>query len=297
MKLAVKAAMLAALAFLAAPVAAQEGDRIPYISPRDAEMAINRALELLPKAKCGDGPCQAATTEEFVSPPVDLEDARLAMLTGAKSARLKWCGLEWEKRAIVLMMQRFQQKGINSIRNLTILQIIHNDQFGRDYASLQALKTCDGTLKTALDRENPVIELPPWQRTINNALLDTSVADMLRRVLDDIQNARCGDDPCSPATAEEKANPPVNIEDARQAMKVGLLSGVADFCGLDWKNRIFLPYIAHKRASQNMSVRQLAILATLYSTMQGFMSGSYKKRGQPCTDDMRQALEKHLSAG
>ncbi|NJM34798.1 MAG: hypothetical protein HC850_08895 [Rhodomicrobium sp.] len=80
-------------------------------------------------------------------------------------------------------------------------------------------------------------------------------------------------------------------------MKVGLLSGVADFCGLDWKNRIFIPYMAHKRVTLKMSIRQLAILATLYSTMQGFMSNSYKSRGQPCTDDLRQALEKHLSAG
>ncbi|NJM34799.1 MAG: hypothetical protein HC850_08900 [Rhodomicrobium sp.] len=174
MKFAIFAAVTAALAFLAIPAGAQDGDRLPYVSPRDAELAISRALEALAKTKCGDEPCAPATTEEFVSPPVDIEDARIALLTGAKSARLKWCGLDWEKRAVLLMMQSFQQRGINSIRNLTILQIIHNDQFGRDYASLQALKTCGETLKTALDRQNPAIELPPWQRTINNALLDRS---------------------------------------------------------------------------------------------------------------------------
>lgn len=296
-----KSGAVAFLLILAAavfrPAMAQDADRIPYFSSQDVEKAIARALSAVGEAKCGKDPCPPATTEEFVTPPVGVEEARLALMTGAKSARLRWCGLEWDKRAYALMMQGFQSRGIHNLRTLTLLQIIHNQQFSRDYPNLQALKTCDERLRASLDAENPIVELPPWQRTVNNALLDQSVADMLRRVLNEIQNARCGDEPCAPSTEEEKANPPVSVEDARRAMKVGLMAGVAEFCGLDWQNRIFLPFMVHYRRTMKMSARQLAIIGTLHGTMQGFMLENYKKRGEPCTDDLRRNLEKHLSSG
>ena len=133
------------------------------------------------------------------------------------------------------MMRGLQQKGIEDARKLTILQIIHNAQFSRDYSGLQALKTCSARQRADLDAQFPNIELPPWQRTVDFMLLDQSVAGMLQRVLGDIQKSRCGPEPCAPATDEEKANPPVTLEDARRAMKVGLLAGTAEFCGLDWQ--------------------------------------------------------------
>ncbi len=277
--------------------AAQEVDRPPYFSSRDADDAIARALAALPRAKCGKDPCAPASTDEYANPPVETADARFALMTGAESARLKWCGLDWEERSFPMMMQAFQQKGIHDLRLLMLLQIIHNLQFARDYANLQALKTCTKDMRASLDKQNPHFEMPPWQQTVNNALLDQSVADMLHRVLGDIQNAHCGDEPCAPATAEEMAHPPISIEEAREAMKVGLLSGAAEFCGLDWQHRIFLPFISHHRHALNMSMRQLTIVGTLVSTMQGFIVGSYKKRGQPCTEELKQMLERHLAKG
>ncbi len=275
--------------------AAQETDRPAYFSTHDAEAAIQRALEELPNAKCGKDPCAAATTEEYADPPIELGDARLALLTGANSAKLKWCGLDWQQRSFPIMMEAFQQKGIHNLRLLMLLQIIHNIQFVKDYAGLQALKTCTDDVRASLDKANPPYQAPPWQRTVNNALLDQSVAAMLQRVLGEIQNARCGEENCAPATVEEKANPPVSIEEARQAMKVGLLSGAAEFCGLDWQHRVFLPFMAHHRHVLNMSMRQLAIVGTLVSTMQGFIVENYKKRGQPCTDAFKQMLAQHLA--
>jgi hypothetical protein len=247
--------------------------------------------------KCGQEACPAATPEELASPPVEPEDARLALITGARSARLKWCGLEWEKRTFLAMVRGFQHKGIQDARKLTILQVIHNAQFSRDYTSLQALKTCSEKLRADLDTQFPKIELPPWQRTVDHILLDQSVADMLQRVLGDIAKSRCGPDPCAPATEEEKAHPPLTLEDARRAMKVGLLAGTAEFCGLDWQGRIFMPFLAFQHRTMKMSPRQIAIISMLHGTMQGFMVDNHKKLGTPCTDEMRHTIEKQLSSG
>ncbi len=286
-------------AFLALPclAAAQTAEAIPSFSRKDAEAAIAQALAGLRQMKCGKEACAPATPEEFASPPVEADEARIALITGAKSARLRWCGLEWGERAFPVMMQSFQQKGIHAIRSLAVLQLIHNAQFARDYGNLQVLKTCSDEMRAALDQQNPRIELPPWQGAINNAMLDDSVANMLQRVLSEIQKSRCGADFCSPTTEEEKAAPPLNIEEARRAMKVGLLSGTAEFCGLDWKSRIFFPFMAHHDRTLKMSQRQLAVVSMLHGTMQGFIVDAYKKTGTPCGEQMRQSLEKQLSSG
>ena len=276
---------------------AQDVDNPPFFSNKDGEAAVQYALSMLPKVKCGNEPCPAATPEELASPPVEPEDARIALITGAKSARLKWCGLEWENRAFLTMVRSLQHKGIQDARKLTILQIIHNAQLSKDYSGLQALRTCTDKMRADLDAQHPKIELPPWQRTVDHMMLDQSVTGMLQRVLGEIEKSRCGPDPCTPATDEEKANPPLTLEDARRAMKVGLLAGTAEFCGLDWQARIFLPFMAHQHRTLKLSARQIAMVSMLHGTMQGFMLDSHKKRGTPCTDQMRQALEKQLSSG
>jgi hypothetical protein len=276
---------------------AQDVENPPFFSNKDADAAIANALNALPQMKCGTEACPAATPEELASPPVEHDDARLALITGARSARLRWCGLEWEKRTFVAMMHRLRQKGIQDARKLTILQLIHSGQFSKDYSGLQALKTCSDKMRADLDAQFPKIEQPPWQTTVDHLLLDQSVAGMVQRVLGDIEKSRCGAAPCTPATDAEKANPPVTLEDARRAMKVGLLAGTAEFCGLDWQSRIFLPFMAFQHRSLKMSARQIAIISMLHGTMQGFMLDGHKRLGTPCTEQMRQTLEKQLSSG
>lgn len=289
--------LLSALVALSPRAIAQDGEAIPHFTGRDAESAIQQALASLPNMRCGKDPCARATPEEFAEPPVSADDARIALITGARSARLRWCGLEWKDRAFTLMMQGFQQRGVHSIRVLAILQLIHTAQFAKDYGNLQVLKTCSPETKTALDQQFPAVQLPPWQGTVNNALLDESVTSMLQRVLSEIHKSRCGTEFCASATEAEIATPPVSIEEARRAMKVGLLSGTAEYCGLDWKTRIFYPFMAYHGRTLKMSERQLAVVSMLHGTMQGFIVDGYKKRGEPCTAQMRENLEKQLSNG
>jgi hypothetical protein len=288
-------AVLAALSSFA--LAAGDSGDTPFFNRNDAKNAISRALSVVQKAKCGKEPCAPATTEEFVAPPVDIEEARMAMIMGAKSARLQWCGLEWKDRTYPALLQGFQARGIHDVRVLALLNLIHSEQFGKDYTSLQALKTCPKEEHAALDKQFPEVEIPPWQRVLNNALLDQSVASMLQRVLGEIHKSRCGPEQCAPATDEEKAKPPISIEGARQAMKVGLMSGVAEFCGIDWRKRIFFPYMIHQSRVQKLNERQLAMVSILLGTMQGYMAENYRKHEKECSEKMRTALERQLSTG
>ncbi|MBX2805311.1 MAG: hypothetical protein KTR19_05010 [Hyphomicrobiales bacterium] len=276
---------------------AQTSEETPFFSRDDASRSIVTALRALPEVTCGRKRCEPATSQELAEPPVTPEDARTAMIAGAKSARLNWCGLSWKDRAYSALMLHFQARGVYQARTLALLGIIHDQQFHHDYLGLNALKTCPGDLRVGLDQENPVISLDPWQRVANNALLDYSVAEMLQFVLKEIKNSHCGNELCNPATDEEIENPPLSIFEARQAMRVGLFSGAAQFCALDWQRSIFYPFIAHHKHTLKMTPRQLTLVTMLHGTMQNYIVKKYREHEKTCSDTMRDNLKRDLTAG
>jgi len=74
-------------------------------------------------------------------------------------------------------------------------------------------------------------------------------ADQVRRILmlalDNISRLRCDNEqPCAPATAEEKANPPLTIAEARAIMHRGV-QRARGYCGLDWDKQNFEPMMVH----------------------------------------------------
>lgn len=283
------------LVLLSNGAAAQNTEDIPYISNNEARRAITAALKSLPQAKCGKEPCAPATQEEFASPPVSVQQAHSALVAGAISARLRWCGLSWNDRAYTGLLLRSQAQGIFQSRILALIGLIHNLRFQKDYLELQALRTCSGKIRVNLEQNNPVIELDPWQQITRSVLMDDYVENMLMRVLEEIHKSRCGPVSCAPATEEEKAHPPLTIVQARQAMRIGLLSGAAEFCGLDWKKAIFYPFLAHNRHKLKMSTRQLSMISMLHGTMQGYIIEKYRKHEKVCSDTMRENLERELS--
>ena len=70
----------AAAIMFAVPVCAQGLRTAPQFSANDAKGAIRQALRMLPKVNCGGKRCAPPTPEEFATPPVRIEDARLACL-------------------------------------------------------------------------------------------------------------------------------------------------------------------------------------------------------------------------
>lgn len=126
------------------------------------------------------------------------------------------------------------------------------------------------------------------------SLDDDFVRRMLDEALDRLGRLRCEDlQPCAPATAAERRNPPITIGEARAIMNRGILSGAALRCGLDWQRRNFMPMMAYWRYDMKKTERQMALVGALHGMMQGFVNDRPHEQG--CTDALRQTVEQGLS--
>jgi len=125
------------------------------------------------------------------------------------------------------------------------------------------------------------------------ALSDEQVQRLLMLAIDNIGRGLCEDKkPCTPATAEERANPPITIAEARLVIHRGALSAVAEQCGLDWRARNYLPMTAYWRHKTNKSERQMTLIALLHGIMQGMSKPDSKLA---CTAEMRQNVDRQLT--
>jgi hypothetical protein len=127
-------------------------------------------------------------------------------------------------------------------------------------------------------------------------LREDSVERMLQLALKRLPQAMCGKGKrCAPLTPEEKSKPPLSIEQARSAMTAGVLSGTAQHCQLDWKKRVFLPFMAYHRYKLKLSGRQLALLNILHGSMQDYVRTGFKRTKEKCSPKMRADLEKKIA--
>jgi hypothetical protein len=263
-----------------------------HFSDNDAREAIASALPMLPKLSCGDKKCAPPTPEEFAKPPIDIDDARIAMRVGTRSAQLSWCGLDWRPRTYEAMMQMFRFRYKKNMRALALVHTIHSVQYGRIYTNLQVLKTCSPETRADLDQQNPKIAAFD---ALANLTEDGAIKKMLAVVLDKLPEAMCSPKKhCAPATAKEKAKPPVSIEQARGVVKTGILSGSAEHCGLDWQRRVFMPALHHFRKTEKMNDRQIAIVSVLHGIIQGYTATHHKMHSEACTAEARKKLDEKL---
>jgi hypothetical protein len=124
---------------------------------------------------------------------------------------------------------------------------------------------------------------------------DAHVIRVLTLALDNIQRARCENNAhCAAATAEERKQPPLSIAEGRSIMQRGVLSGLAQHCGLDWRTRNFLPMMAHWRLGTKKSARQMALVGLVHGIMQGQIQNAAAKQGA-CSDQMRQSIDVQLT--
>src|SRR5262245_27485197 len=127
-----------------------------------------------------------------------------------------------------------------------------------------------------------------------STLSDDQVRRILMLALDNISRLRCDNEqPCAPATAEQKANPPLTIAEARAIMQRGVLSGLGEYCGLDWDKQDFEPMMVHWRHDLKKNERQMALVAMLHGIMQGMTSKSAGKTA--CTEQQRQNVGRQLT--
>jgi hypothetical protein len=121
-------------------------------------------------------------------------------------------------------------------------------------------------------------------------LNDAQVRSVLMLALDKIGSALCTNTrPCAPATEEEKANPPVSIPEARSILGRAVLSGVAEKCGFNWRDRSFLPMMQHWRQTMKKNERQMALIGMIHGLGMGLANQA------ECSPQLRENVDRQLT--
>lgn len=115
---------------------------------------------------------------------------------------------------------------------------------------------------------------------------------LLGMAIENLARTRCGERPCAPATAQERARPPITDEQARMIISSAAVSVMAEHCGLDWQRRNFLPLMAHHRQGLRMNERQLAIVGLLHGIAMRVFGDAARRR--PCTPGVKEGVVKRL---
>jgi hypothetical protein len=117
---------------------------------------------------------------------------------------------------------------------------------------------------------------------------------LLSLALDSYAKARCGNQPCAPVTAAERAKPPITDDQARAIVTAATISVLAEHCQLDWERRNFIPLMRHHRETLKMTERQLALVGLLHGVTMGAYAETVRK--STCTPEAKVATEKRLIA-
>jgi hypothetical protein len=149
----------AAFAFvLAAACAAQAQDqqRPPEIPEAVVRKMIELGLKNIQRAVCdGFNPCAAATEAELKNPPVTVEQARVVIIVGGRSAFAQWCGLDAEKRSVLPLLQGLRRSKRFDERQLALMAVIHGIQQSLVSEQLKARGSCDAATRKRFDAQLP----------------------------------------------------------------------------------------------------------------------------------------------
>jgi hypothetical protein len=149
------AASIAGLGLLAAlPASAQS--RPPPIPDEVVRAALELGLKNIHRAVCdGFNTCAPTTPEEMENPPIAIEHARSALLTGTRTALARWCGLDADRRSVLPMMRHLRKALRFDNRQVALMAVIHSIQQSAIGEQLKAKGTCDAATRSRLDAQLP----------------------------------------------------------------------------------------------------------------------------------------------
>lgn len=96
--------------------------------------------------------------------------------------------------------------------------------------------------------------------------------------------------PVQPDNAAERSTPPISTAAANHVISVGELSGIAEWCGMDWQTH-FLSLTAKARR-QGLSEKQVAFIGLLHGIAQGNVYSAVQSK--PCTVEQKSRAAKLL---
>lgn len=84
-------------------------------------------------------------------------------------------------------------------------------------------------------------------------------------------------------TPEELKTPVIPYEDAKRVMNRGIVTAIAQYCGFDWQQLSYNPFMVHEIESHKWSDKQIAYIGALHGATQGMMHRAFITKG-PCNE-------------
>lgn len=121
--------------------------------------AVSKMLQLglqnIDRAVCdGFNPCAPATPAELKEPPISLDQARAALITGTRTALANWCGLDGNRRSVLPMTQQLRKLRFSN-RQVALMAVIHGIQQSIVSEQLKAKGKCDQATRSKIDAQLP----------------------------------------------------------------------------------------------------------------------------------------------
>ncbi len=108
--------------------------------------------------------------------------------------------------------------------------------------------------------------------------LVSAVSDVARRNLGQVK--RADGTFVAPETAAERSRPLISLKESRLAVDTGMVSGIANWCRLEWQRSHYLSYMKWQRARRLWSDKQLAYIALLHGIAKGVAERKYRETGE-----------------
>lgn len=128
---------------------------VAFSQPKNREEYMTKvlqiALENLQNARCGTERCAPATEQEKKNPPLTLTETSFIVGRGIFSGGAAYCGLDWQKRNFVPMMDYWTKDKKKNERQLALIAIIHNIMIEQIQANFAAKGTCPDEMKKDIE--------------------------------------------------------------------------------------------------------------------------------------------------
>jgi hypothetical protein len=128
----------------------------PTIPDEVVKGLLEMGLKNIHRAACdGFNSCAPTTPEELEFPPITIDQARTALLTGTRTALAHWCGLDANRRSVQPMNRHLRKVLRFNNRQVALMAVIHGIQQGAMAAQLKGQGSCDATTRARLDAQLP----------------------------------------------------------------------------------------------------------------------------------------------
>jgi hypothetical protein len=128
----------------------------PAIPDAVVRKMIELGLKNIDRALCdGFNQCKAATPAEYEKPPITIENARVAVATGVRSAFARWCGFDADRRSVGPLLQQLRQGRQFNERQVALMAVIHGIQQSITSDQLKAQGECDAATRSRIDAQLP----------------------------------------------------------------------------------------------------------------------------------------------